>query len=66
MQGKVVLSARILKDGRVGEVRVMSGPPVFQQSAVDAVKQWRYKPAHLDGEPVESTAEITLNFSTPR
>ncbi len=66
MTGKVVLSARIGVDGKVKSVTAVSGPAVFQSSAVVAVKSWRYKPATLDGQPIESTAEITLNFSLPR
>jgi TonB family protein len=66
MTGKVVLSARIGADGKVKSVVVVSGPAVFQNSAMEAVKSWRYRPATLDGQPIESTAEITLNFAAPR
>lgn len=58
----VVLNARINKDGSMGEIQVVRGMAMFQRAAIDAVKQWRYKPAYLDGSPVESTVEIQLQF----
>ncbi len=66
MGGSVVLSAKIGADGRVKSITVVSGPAVLHSSAVSAVKNWRYRPATLDGQAVESTAEITLNFAAPR
>jgi len=64
--GRVVLSAVVRKDGSIGEVKMISGSPFLRDSAVQAVKQWRYSPAMLDGRPVESSAEIVLNFTVPR
>jgi protein TonB len=52
-----------MEDGRVGSVRVIDGPQLFAQSAVEAVKQWRYKPFELDGKPVKNEIGITLQFS---
>jgi TonB family protein len=53
IQGKVVLNAVIGTDGRMESVRVLSGPDELQQSALDAVRQWTYKPYLLNGQPVE-------------
>ena len=64
--GKVTLSAVIRKDGSVGDVKMVSGSAFLRESAINAVKQWRYTPAMLDGSPVESSAEIVLNFTAPR
>jgi protein TonB len=64
--GTVVLLAVIAKDGTVQDVRVESGVPVLAQAAVDAVKQWRYKPYLLNGEPIEVDSQITINFILPR
>ncbi len=63
--GEVTLSVLIRKDGSVGEVKVLNGNPLFHTSAVDAVKQWRYSPATLDGEPVEVRAQVVLKFDLP-
>jgi len=63
--GTVVLAATVMEDGRVGSVRVIDGPPLFAQSAVEAVKQWRYKPFELDGKPVKNEIGITLHFKYP-
>ena len=66
IEGTVVLLAVIAKDGSVQEVRVESGLPVLAQAAIDAVKQWRYKPYLLNGEPIEVASQITINFTLPR
>ena len=60
IQGKVVLDAVIGTDGNVESLRVLSGPPELQQSALDAVRQWTYKPYLVNGEPVE--VETTVNI----
>jgi protein TonB len=66
IEGTVVLLAVIAKDGTVLDVRVESGLPVLAQAAIDAVKQWRYKPYLLNGEPIDVDSQITINFSLPR
>ena len=63
VEGAVVLLAVIGTDGTVKDVRVESGLPILAQAAIDAVKQWRYKPYTVDGEPVEVDSRITINFS---
>lgn len=63
IQGSVVLHAIIDKDGTVKELAVVSGPPELQASAIDAVKQWVYKPFLLNGNPVEVNTTITVNYS---
>ena len=63
IQGTVVLLAVIGKDGSVQDVRVESGLPLLAQAAIDAVKQWRYRPYLVDGEPVEVDSRITINFT---
>ena len=60
IQGKVVLDAVIGTDGTVENLRVISGPQELQQSALDAVRQWTYKPYLLNGDPVE--VETTVNI----
>jgi periplasmic protein TonB len=66
IEGIVVLMAVIGKDGTVRDVRVESGLPVLAQAAIEAVKQWRYRPYLLNGEPVEIDSQITINFNLSR
>ncbi len=66
IEGTVVLLAVIGKDGTVEDVRVERGLPVLAQAAIEAVKQWRYRPYLLNGEPVEVDSQITINFTLSR
>jgi TonB family protein len=63
IQGKVVLNAIIGKDGAVENLVVVSGPNELQQSALDAVRQWKYKPFLVNGDPVEVTTTINVIYS---
>ena len=63
IEGTVVLMAVIDTDGTVKDVRIESGLPILAEAAIDAVKQWRYKPYMIDGEPVEVDSRITINFT---
>jgi TonB family protein len=62
IQGDVVLRAVIDKEGRVANVRAVSGHPILIQAAMDAVKQWAYQPYLLNGEPVEVESLLTVRF----
>ena len=66
IEGTVVLLAVIAKDGTVQDVRVERGLPVLAQAAIEAVKQWRYRPYLVNGEPVEVDSQITINFTLSR
>ena len=64
VQGPVVLAAIIGKDGTIQNLHVLStASPLLNQAALDAVKQWRYRPYILNGEPVEVDTQITVNFT---
>ena len=63
IQGQVLLRAVIDKEGKIANLRLVSGPPQLLQAAIDAVQQWRYKPYLLMGEPVEVETEIAVNFT---
>ncbi len=63
ISGTVKLHAIIGKNGAVEQLQVVSGHPLLVQSALDAVKQWRYQPTLLNGEPVEVDTEIDVIFS---
>jgi len=61
-RGEVKLTATVGRDGKVKSVRVISGHPMLQAAAKEAVMQWIYKPTLLNGQPVETDTEIRLNF----
>jgi len=63
VQGSVVLAAVIGKDGTIQNLHVVSGHPLLTQAALDAVKQWRYRPYILNNEPVEVDTQVTVNFT---
>jgi protein TonB len=63
IEGTVVLLAVIGKDGTVEDVSVVKGLPMLAQAAIEAVKQWRYRPYLVNGEPVEIDSQITINFN---
>jgi TonB family protein len=63
IQGNVALSVVIGTDGTVGDISLISGPPELAQSAIDAVKQWRYQPTTLNGNPVEVATRVDILFS---
>ena len=65
IQGMVVLQAWIGKDGSVRDVKLVRGAFVLARAAVDAVKQWSYKPYYLNGQAVEAQTFITMNFRIP-
>jgi protein TonB len=61
--GTVVLHAVIAKDGSVEDLQYVSGPPLLMKSAMDAVRQWRYQPTQLNGDPVEVDTTISVVFT---
>jgi TonB family protein len=65
IQGPVVLDIQVMGDGAVGKVAVVSGDPLLTQSAIDAVKQWRYQPEMENGQEIESQARVTVKFTLP-
>lgn len=63
IQGVVRLSAIIGKDGTIKDLKVISGHPLLVQAALQAVRQYRYQPTLLNGQPVEVDTEIDVNFT---
>ncbi len=61
-QGRVVLYAVISREGKIENLRTVSGPPLLVPAAVRAVQQWLYRPYTLNGQPVEVDTEITVDF----
>ncbi len=65
IEGRVVLSAIVSEDGTVAEMKVVAGPAELAQSAMGAVKRWRYQPFLLDGKPIRQKTTITIDFKLP-
>lgn len=63
VQGEVLLAAIIGKDGRIQNLRLVSGHPMLARAALEAVSQWRYRPYVLNGEPVEVDTTIAVRFT---
>ena len=63
IQGHVILSAIISKEGTIQDLKFISGHPLLAPAAIAAVKQWKYQPLLLNGEAVEVSTEIDVNFT---
>lgn len=63
ISGTVVLHAVIGTDGKIADLQYVSGPPLLMKSAMDAVRQWEYKPTMLNGEPVRVDTTISVVFT---
>ena len=62
VQGDVILQAVIDREGRIEQLQAVSGHPMLVAAALDAVRQWRYRPYRLNGEPVEVETQVTVRF----
>jgi protein TonB len=58
----VVIKAFISRAGAIERTELLSGPPLLARAALDAVRQWKYRPYYLNGEPVEVETQVTVNF----
>ncbi|MGC2476605.1 MAG: energy transducer TonB [Candidatus Sulfotelmatobacter sp.] len=63
VQGAVTLQALIGRDGLIQDLKILAGPPILAKAALEAVKQWHFKPHYEGTEPVETQAKITVNFT---
>ncbi len=66
LEGSVELMATVSKTGDITHIKVLSGNSQLTKAATDAVKQWKYKPYLLNGEPVEIQTQVTINFKLPK
>jgi protein TonB len=64
-QGAIQLQATIDKAGNIADVKLLSGDRQLARAAIAAVREWKYKPYYLNGEPVEIQTQITVNFKLP-
>jgi TonB family protein len=65
VQGEVKLSADVDRDGKVASVRVISGPPLLRDAALDALQRWRYRPYRSSGGPIPMAAIAIMDFELP-
>ena len=63
VQGAVILQALISKEGTIQELQILSGPAILANAAREAVRQWHFKPYLQEGQPIETQARITVNFT---
>jgi periplasmic protein TonB len=62
ISGSVTVQGQVGKDGKISDLQFLSGPPVFRDAAFEAVKQWQFRPAKLNGQPIEQNTQIRLEF----
>jgi TonB family protein len=65
LDGAVILEITIAEDGRTRDLKVISGSPMLAKAAIEAVRQWRYRPSLLNGNPVAAQKQITIVFKNP-
>jgi TonB family protein len=65
LEGTVLLSGMVMEDGSVGELKVVEGPAALAQSALDAVKHWRYQPYRSNGKAVKNEIKVKIDFKLP-
>ena len=65
MQGTVVLQALISREGMVEDLKLMGGSLILGEAAVQAVRQWHYQPYVINGRPVETQTQVTVEFKLP-
>jgi protein TonB len=56
----------VSKDGRITNIKVLSGDAMLTNAATDAVRQWQYRPYLLNGQPLEVETQITVSFKLPK
>jgi protein TonB len=61
-ESTVILNATVLKDGSIGKVTVVNGAPALHPAAIATVRQWQYRPAYQNGQPVPATVDVELTF----
>jgi protein TonB len=66
VEGQVTIDAVIDISGKLTDMRVVSGPPMLQQAALDSLRTWKYRPGYLNENPVPIKTSITVNFHLER
>jgi protein TonB len=63
VEGVVVVDILVDTNGKIAETKVLSGPPMLQQAALDALRRWRYQPAQLNGQVIPIHTKVDINFA---
>lgn len=63
LSGVVIVQAVVTADGKATQLQFVSGPPVFRDAAFEAVRQWQFKPAKLNGRPIDQPENIRVSFT---
>jgi len=63
VQGTVVINAEVNESGQVRDMKVISGPAILRGAALEALRNWKYEPARLDGQPTATRVQVSINFS---
>ena len=63
LSGILLVQLQVGKDGKVSNLQLISGPPIFKDAAFEAVKQWQFKPAVLNGQTIDQNTQIRLSFT---
>jgi TonB family protein len=63
IRGSLLVEAYVDKMGKVTNMKLVSGPPIFRDAAFEAIKQWQFKPVVLDGQPISQKTQIRLEFA---
>ena len=66
VQGNVVIDALVTAQGRIDELKLVSGDSILAAAAMDAVRRWRYTPYSLNGKPIPKQTRITVSFIAPQ
>jgi len=66
IEGTVKIHVTVDADGSVKNIKLVSGPPLLALSALDAAQYWRYMPALLNGQPIETEQDLEITFRLPR
>ena len=64
LTASLVVQGTVDKNGRINDLQLISGPGLFREAAFDALKQWVFKPARLNGQPIEQPTRIRIDFGT--
>lgn len=65
LEGPVIVQLRVSPSGKVDDVKLVSGHPILARAALDAIRQWRYNPFLLNGQPVAMETQVTITFKAP-
>jgi protein TonB len=62
LSASVVVQGTVDRNGRINDLQLISGPPLYREAAFEALKQWVFKPAKLNGQPIDQTTTIRIEF----